>query len=310
MDPKIKFGVLLIIVIALIDKGAAQNTQKCGVSKISSTKDGKPASNGGTPAKTKGLSDVEFPYVQSRANRVVGGTEAQPNSWPWMAALVRGNYYICGGVLIEEQFVLTAAHCVVDRPFASMYRVVLGAHSLYEGTVHTVARVSYHPMFNKGLPPRGNDIAILRLSQKANITSPKIGLACMPTFYLTGAGGRECVVTGWGRTSEGGPPSVKLQEVKVPVLDNTFCNNHQYYGGLIGSTMLCAGWDEGGKDTCQGDSGGPLVCDVNGQWQLHGIVSWGYGCARPKKPGVYARVSVLQNWITSQMAVLRREDVD
>jgi len=300
------FRVLIPIITGLINVSwSLQQQDKCGVSKISVP------GNAGKSLPVGALSIskwIELPFVQSRASRVVGGTEAKAHSWPWMVALARGNYYICGGVLIDDQHVLTAAHCVVERPQASAYRVILGAHSLYEGRVYGVTRLIYHPMFNKGLPPRGNDIAILRLSQPADLSSPHVGLVCMPSFYLTGAGGRECVVTGWGRTSEGGPPSIKLQEVKVPILNNNICNDPHHYPGLIDPTMLCAGWEEGGKDTCQGDSGGPLVCNMDGQWQLHGIVSWGYGCARASKPGVYARVSVLHSWITNQVGMLRREN--
>lgn len=179
----------------------------------------------------------------------------------------------CQGHLQTLLRIVTAPWLIgffLSRPFASLYRVIVGAHNLYEGTTHTVSRLVYHPMFNRGLPPRSNDIAIIRLSTPVNITSPRVGLVCMPTSYLSGAGGRECVVTGWGRISEGeqsctvcwlrnrystlllgGPPSIRLQEVKVPIYDNSVCNSYHYYPGLIGPTMVCAGWDEGGKDSCQ-----------------------------------------------------------
>uniref|UniRef100_A0A183J8N8 Peptidase S1 domain-containing protein n=1 Tax=Soboliphyme baturini TaxID=241478 RepID=A0A183J8N8_9BILA len=93
-----------------------------------------------------------------------------------------------------------------------------------------------------------------------------------------------------------------LQQVTVPVIDVQLCNSSEYYHGNIDTSMLCAGYTEGGKDACQGDSGGPLICLNEGRlWELHGIVSWGYGCALPFRPGVYTRVAKYISWISENM---------
>ena len=110
--------------------------------------------------------------------------------------------------------------------------------------------------------------------------------------------GETCYVAGWGRLHETGNSATKLQELAVDIIDYETCNTQESYDGLIqDDTMMCAGFLEGGKDACQGDSGGPLICVEDGQPVLQGLVSWGYGCARPGAPGIYARVGNYMDWI-------------
>jgi len=102
---------------------------------------------------------------------------------------------------------------------------------------------------------------------------------------------------GWGATSEGGQQSPILQELAVNIIDRELCNSQQIYRGVISDFMYCGGRLEGGFDSCQGDSGGPMICVEDGEPVLTGVVSWGFGCARPNFPGVYAHVSKLSDWI-------------
>ena len=109
------------------------------------------------------------------------------------------------------------------------------------------------------------------------------------------------IVSGWGRLSSGGTSPDILQEVTVPVVSNATCNSASSYNGSINDTMICAGYQQGGKDSCQGDSGGPMVAAYQNEIYSIGVVSWGHGCAAPNKYGVYARTSKFVDWINSKI---------
>jgi len=125
--------------------------------------------------------------------------------------------------------------------------------------------------------------------------------ACLPAAnFAPDTAGQKCYVSGWGTLNSGANSlPTALQYVDVPMITNDKCN--QGYGGSIKPNMICAGYDNGGKDSCQGDSGGPLVCNVDGVAVLTGVVSWGAGCALPGKAGVYCRVTTFLDWIKSNM---------
>ena len=125
-----------------------------------------------------------------------------------------------------------------------------------------------------------------------------VGLACFPTSDPIP--GKSCAITGWGTLESGGNQPDKLQVAHVPIIVQDDCK--QKYKGQIHDSMVCAGYPEGGKDSCQGDSGGPMVCKgSDGRYSVHGVTSWGYGCAEPNKPGVYARVRFLLKWIKGKI---------
>ena len=108
-------------------------------------------------------------------------------------------------------------------------------------------------------------------------------------------------VLGFGRLSSDGPKPDVLMQVSVPIVSQYKCTK-AYGSSRIHDSMICAGLDRGGKDSCQGDSGGPLVCESNGKFFLEGVVSWGSGCARPERYGVYARVRYVRKWIDDNMS--------
>ncbi|KRX85185.1 Transmembrane protease serine 2 [Trichinella nativa] len=219
--------------------------------------------------------------------RIVGGVDAPDGAWPWMVALYYGNHFACGGSLVQPDIVVTAAHCIANKYMSSAYSVLINSNKLGSGRRIKVKSLHPHPFFNKSIRP-AYDIAVLQLLKPAVENSSK-SLVCLPTSDV--APGQKCIVTGWGRTVEGGSPSKMLQQIKVPILTNAECNAPSRYSGFVSPTMFCAGFDEGGRDSCQGDSGGPLVCEQDGIWELRGTVSWGIGCARPMRPGVYSRKS-------------------
>ncbi|KAK9977441.1 hypothetical protein ABG768_019255 [Culter alburnus] len=235
-------------------------------------------------------------------NKIVGGQNAVAGSWPWQVSIQSASFrgHFCGGSLINKDWVLSAAHCFQSSSLGTI-GVYLGLQSLSGSNPNqvyrTVSRFINHPSYNN--PSDDNDIALLQLSSSVTF-SDYIKPVCLAAAGSTFAAGTESWVTGWGALQSGGTAPDILQEVMIPIVSNSDCNNA--YGGGITSNMMCAGLlNQGGKDACQGDSGGPMVSRNGSLWIQSGIVSFGIGCADPKYPGVYARVSRYQDWINSYM---------
>uniref|UniRef100_A0A3Q3EUB5 Zgc:100868 n=1 Tax=Kryptolebias marmoratus TaxID=37003 RepID=A0A3Q3EUB5_KRYMA len=239
--------------------------------------------------------------------RIVGGQDALAGSWPWQVSLQKTKHF-CGGSLINNLWVLTAAHCIPSGNPAGL-TVFLGLQSLQGSNPNkvsrTVAQIIVHPDYNS--VTSNNDIALLKLSSSVSFTS-YISPVCLAASDSSFYSGVNSWVTGWGNVGEGGglkhnsPFSDNLKEVEVPVVGNRLCYcNYNSRRVTITDNMICAGLTEGGKDSCQGDSGGPMVSKQGGRWIQAGVVSFGVGCARPNIPGVYTRVSQYQNWVNSQI---------
>ncbi|KAJ7342172.1 hypothetical protein JRQ81_009386 [Phrynocephalus forsythii] len=224
--------------------------------------------------------------------RIVGGCVSTPHSWPWQISLRTSfNMHFCGGTLIDPQWVLTATHCLERSSRPSSYKVVLGIHT-ERAREQSAQHRNVQSIFKE---PHGADFALLKLSSPAMITNEVIP-ACLPPVNSMVAGGTECYVTGWGDTKGTGGEGL-LKETGFPVIENKVCNRPEFLNDRVRNTELCAGTIDGGTDSCQGDSGGPLVCSEQGKFVLHGVTSWGLGCAQPMKPGVYVRVSRFIPWI-------------
>jgi hypothetical protein len=223
-------------------------------------------------------------------SRIVGGSQSAPGEFPYYVDL-NG----CGGSLIAPDVVLTAAHCGSfegDTVIVGAYRAGSTQNNAVSVSVVDEAR---HPDFNDST--LANDFLLLKLSKSVNIPGSNVVLSLNDDSFNP-TDGDDLTVLGLGVTSEGGSAPSILRDVEVQAIDTNICNRPAAYGGDVTNTnMFCAGVNNGGKDSCQGDSGGPIVKRVGNQHIQVGVVSWGEGCARENKPGVYARVSSAYNWI-------------
>uniref|UniRef100_A0A452UGH6 Enteropeptidase n=1 Tax=Ursus maritimus TaxID=29073 RepID=A0A452UGH6_URSMA len=233
--------------------------------------------------------------------KIVGGNNAQEGAWPWAVALYYNGQLLCGASLVSSDWLVSAAHCVYGRNLEpSKWEAILGLHMTSNLTspqivTRLIDQIVINPHYNKRT--KDSDIAMMHLDFKVNYTD-YIQPICLPEENQVFPPGRICSIAGWGRVIYEGPTVNTLQEANVPLLSNEKCQQ-QMPEYNITENMVCAGYEEGGIDTCQGDSGGPLMCQENNRWFLAGVTSFGYQCAQPNRPGVYARVLRFTEWIQS-----------
>ncbi|GAA0231056.1 serine protease [Saccharothrix mutabilis subsp. mutabilis] len=229
--------------------------------------------------------DTVEPYI-------VGGTRASISQYPWTVYLATSSGgQFCGGTLVSANKVVTAAHCTSGRT-ASSTRVVWGREDKQStaGIVAGVTRIWIHPSYRSA--GSGYDVSVLTLDR--SISSAYLPLAT-PSDTALYAAGTNATILGWGTTSSGGSASRYLLKATVPVTSDATCRSA--YSNYSSTSMVCAGYPQGGVDTCQGDSGGPLVAGG----KLIGATSWGRGCALAGYPGVYARISTYYSALTQQI---------
>src|SRR4051794_161924 len=236
---------------------------------------------------------------------IVGGHNAAAGAYPSVAEVHLGKSFLCTGTLIAPASVMTAGHCgsltgasgfgsPASWP-APLIDVYLGSNKAGQGARATVAQVIVEPDY---LATSGYDITLLKLAAPAAQAPTKVAGASEGSIWSAGT---TETIAGWGTTSEGGDTPETLQEANVPITTDAYCAGA--YSDFDATTMVCAGFPQGGVDTCQGDCGGPLFGrTAAGELKLVGATSFGEGCAEPGKPGVYARVadSALREWIRSE----------
>ncbi|MFD2473302.1 S1 family peptidase [Amycolatopsis silviterrae] len=214
------------------------------------------------------------------APAVIGGEKASLEQHPYAVYLVDSHgTQFCGGVIISRTAVATAAHCPADVP-ASEISVIAGREDkrTQDGVVRAVSAAWQHPDFQD--PHQGSDIAVLTV--RGSLPYHPADLARDPNRYPAGT---NATVLGWGRIADGGDRSDYLRQATVPIADDSTCRTA--YPEYSATSMLCAGYPNGGIDACKGDSGGPLMVGDT----VVGIVSYGDGCGKPGKPGIYTRVT-------------------
>jgi hypothetical protein len=275
--------------------------------------------------------------LQNKDDRIVGGEDAKENEFPWQAAVVypKTRSPNCGASVINDRFVLTAAHCfwfddkkpddleiLVHATLLDMTKkkgakdVKLGK----EGSIRSsgykedkktdedektqrfkVLEIINHPLFNDQYD---YDYALLRLDRKIDLSAGDSPTPiCLPDAdmfdkLLADWVGKNLTVTGWGLADElAGGTTRALQKLDVPLMPYSKCTDSNQE--MVTKRMICAGYEDGKKDACTGDSGGPLIkkSEDSKQWTQVGIVSWGEGCARAGKPGMYSRITEMVQWI-------------
>jgi len=235
--------------------------------------------------------------------KIVGGYKSYVGMMPWQVAILFYyawlDYQGCGGTLVSDRYVVTAAHCTFGASPSDLF-VRVGDTILateFEATAFTygVEEIINHPNYDDY--SLSNDISILKLDDFVDLYSyPNIKPACLPSFPYSGG----AVVSGWGTLYSGGPQVSHLRDVDINVFANGDCGS---MNSEMDDTMLCAGYMAGGKDACQGDSGGPLVAHnpYGESYTLTGVVSWGYGCAYEDALGIYSNVSHFSSWLYDNM---------
>ncbi|XP_026515487.1 transmembrane protease serine 9 [Terrapene carolina triunguis] len=253
------------------------------------------------------LSDCGSRPTMQTAHRIVGGTEASRGEFPWQVSLRENNEHFCGATILTEKWLVSAAHCFNEFQDPAVWVAYMGTISLSGSDSSTVkagvGRIIPHPSYNTDTADF--DVAVLELDSPVPFNK-YIQPACLPGPGHHFPAGRKCLISGWGYLKEDFLVKPEtLQKATVELLDQALCAS--LYSHTLTDRMMCAGYLEGKIDSCQGDSGGPLVCEEpSGKFFLAGIVSWGIGCAEAKRPGVYARVTQLRDWILDAISTFPR----
>ncbi|KAK9888036.1 hypothetical protein WA026_000316 [Henosepilachna vigintioctopunctata] len=259
----------------------------------------------------KYVNDFEKIKSSQRVKRVIGGTPASPSEFPFMAALGFGDdkniKWLCGGSLISEKFVLTAAQCTVSRDFGNANTIRLGTTKLttsigeHPAQDIAVKKIHIHPEYVNRI--RYNDIALIELAKEVNFSS-SVYPACLHSESKSID--VPVVATGWGLTQFAGNRSDDLLKVTLSIISSDDCKkaypstSSGLSKGIQADSQLCArSADNTPRDTCQGDSGGPLVIQKEAKSIIAGVTSFGKACGIARSPGVYTRVSAFVPWLES-----------
>uniref|UniRef100_A0A663MS64 Hyaluronan binding protein 2 n=1 Tax=Athene cunicularia TaxID=194338 RepID=A0A663MS64_ATHCN len=277
----------------------------CDVSPCSGTESSWPTDS---PTDPPGSNEIfktcGQPEIQSTLKRIYGGAKTTAGKHPWMASLQtktsKPSRHFCGGVLIKECWVLTAAHCIGEP--AEYLQVALGKQDLkkkeHQEQIFDVEKIIVHYKYRERNDVPYNDIALLKLKPvdgHCAVETKYVKTVCLPDFFFPV--GTDCFISGWG-TTETDEGSRQLLDANVKLISQRKCNAPRAYDHILDESMFCAGnLQRPVADSCQGDSGGPLTCVENGSYYVYGLVSWGRKCGLKTKPGVYTQVTTFLSWI-------------
>lgn len=237
------------------------------------------------------------------STKIVGGENALKGEISYIVSLrSKNNGHFCGGSLIAQDWVLTAAHCVRGGTVNEVWIGMLDQKDTAGVEKIKPAKIIAHEKYSSSTME--NDFALIKLSSNSSFAPVAMNNVEISIDDSMDAAPIMSMTAGWGAVKESNYtlPNI-LQKVSVPLVSTNNCNVEEAYNGDIKDSMICAGYKTGGKDSCQGDSGGPLsVVDAEtGVHTLIGVVSWGEGCARANKYGVYSKVSSGYEWIQTKI---------
>jgi len=240
-------------------------------------------------------------HIRVPDNRIVGGNPIDITEVPYQISLQYNDIHFCGGSILNEKFILTAAHCAsgseANWPY---YYVRVGSSLSNEGGQKIKVNplgIRIHPGYDQD-QYWTNDMAILELEESIVLTDSAKPVQ-LPVLHLEVPINKYAQVSGWGLLSAGGQSPKELHGVKIPINDPRVCEVVYGVDVFNRDTMICAASVTGGESTCQGDSGGPLVYEG----VQYGIVSWAVGCAEPRYPTVFSNVPNLRDFIREVVGI-------
>ncbi|PVD37433.1 hypothetical protein C0Q70_00023 [Pomacea canaliculata] len=243
--------------------------------------------------------------------RVVGGHVTSAEYFPWTVAIHDWltNNIVCGGAILTEHLVITAAHCFHGHPQASLYYIMAGKSKLLEyeswQQMTFIDQIIMHEGFNAS--SYENDIALVRVKTPFTLQTPTVRPVCFPASTHTLPAGTLCYLAGFGDTLGTGTDEV-LNYMRVPVIEDEVCARQDFHGvDFSPAGTFCAGYVNGGPDACTGDSGSGLVTKhTDGLFYVYGVSSWGSGCGEARRPGVYTDVLHYISWVYGKFLIFNR----
>jgi len=248
--------------------------------------------------------------AEARSPYIIGGVVSSKGRWPHQVSLQmtrQGSPYQhgCGGSILNEKWILVAAHCVMYSKKVEDYKVRLGMFQLsladYEQELG-IAEIIEHPKWDMYTPGMPYDMCLLKVDGTIDLSNKYVSAIPMGVPSETYAGNKDCWISGWGRDDRNSKlPSDMLKEYNIPVITTEYCMKlYGWFGRIhpLGIEHICMGGPETPDiHACHGDSGGPMVCKRNGQYELVGVASRTGSPQCSKRPSVYMRVSTFRSWI-------------